>query len=143
MKQLLAIALLALSLAAYGQERVQLSGKFHSVQRTDSVRLSIWAMGELVADQIYTGRFYSVTLGEHPVYTLLFRTGIKEKVCTIHTVNMQHDQVVLDVDFAIKSEAIVKKTNSNREIYTVETIDARGNFRESTYNQMNTGDLRR
>lgn len=143
MKALIAILALACCLSANAQERVQLSGKFHSVQRADSVRLTIWAMGERVADQVYTGRFYSVTLGAHPVYTIRFASGTKEKICTVHTVNMNHDSVILDVDFSITSEAVIKKPNSNRSRYLVETIDAKGNFNTVEYDQPNTGDNRR
>lgn len=143
MKHLLTILAIALSLQVNAQERVQLSGKFHAVQRADSVRLTIWAMGDLIADQVYTGRFYSVTLGSHTVYTIRFASGAKEKVCTVHTANMNHDSVILDVDFSINSEAIIKKTNSNRSRYAVETIDAKGNFNETEYDQPKTGDNRR
>ena len=143
MKRLLTIIALMLCLSAPAQEVVQLSGVFHSVQRGDSVLLTIWARGKLIDQHYYTGPFYSTSLGGYPVFNLLFTSGTKEKECTLFTANMRSDQLVLDVDFAIRSDAIIKKPNANRDIYLVETIDSRGNFRISEYKQINTGDNRR
>lgn len=143
MKHVLAILALVLCLTANGQELLQLNGKFHHVQRGDSVRVTIWSMGDVVDDYYIYGRFYATTMGERPIYTVLFRTGVKEKLLTVHTTNFNHDTAILDVDFSIKSEAILKKPNANRDIYVIETIDAKGNFRELTYSMPNTGDNRR
>jgi hypothetical protein len=115
----------------FGQQ-IQLNGMLKNMS-SQSTDILIFSDGEMVGFSSTADPFYSLILGDHPHYTILFKSGSTEKYCLVIMSNMSTSTIQLDVDFRNQQSIILFKDRPRAKHYELIKYGV-GSFRYESFN---------